>query len=375
LNGRRPGYGTKVTNLMTTRIAASLTRLIERQREPDNLEMPFSEASDLITPVDLFYVRSHFPVPQIDPAAWRLRVEGAVDHPLEFSYKQLLEIPSVDLPATLECAGNGRSFLKEKVAGVQWGLGAVGTAVWSGIPLAALLDRAGIRNSAVEIVFEGADGGPRTDPDAPPGSLHFARSLPAARAREESVILAHRMNGAPLTPHHGFPVRLIVGGWYAVASVKWLTRIVVTERPFTGYYQTLDYSRWITADGMPALIPLTDLEIKSQIARPAPDEVVQAGARYRVRGAAWGALPVERVDFSDDGGASWTVTRLKKSAGPYAWTLWDYDWTVPDRPGPATLMARARDSRGQVQPAERLPGTRGYIISYVLPIPVRIAGR
>ncbi len=216
---------------------------IVRGEEPLNLEMPFGNLDGFITPTEAFYVRTHFPIPKIDKNKWRLRVEGEVKEPFEMNYEELLKLESRKIPVTLECAGNNRNFLEPKVKGAQWGLGAVGNAEWTGVPLSILLDRAGVNSVASEVILEGADGGKLEDPKSPAGELRFARSIPLTKARED-VLLAYKMNEVDLPAQHGFPLRAIVPGWYAMASIKWLERIIVTNKPFTGYYQTLDYAYW-----------------------------------------------------------------------------------------------------------------------------------
>src|SRR6267143_141330 len=258
---------------------------IVRGESPLNLEMPFEQLEGFITPTELFYVRTHFPVPHIDRHAWWLRVEGDVENPFAINYEQLLELESMTVPVTLECAGNNRNFLEPKVKGVQWRLGAVGTADWTGVPLSVLLDRATLKPNACEVVLEGADSGRLEDPKSPPGELKFARSIPLEKARRD-VLLAYKMNGEDLPPEHGFPLRAIVPGWYAMASVKWLQRIIVTDRPFTGYYQTLDYAYWQRREDGVELIPLSEMQIKAEIARPAEGETVPSNTSVRVSGAA-----------------------------------------------------------------------------------------
>src|SRR5437899_7983577 len=241
---------------------------IVRGEDPLNLEMPFSTLDSFITPTESFYVRTHFPIPSIDRDAWWLRVEGDVENPFAINYEQLLELESMTVPVTLECAGNNRNFLEPKVKGVQWRLGAVGTAEWTGVSLSVLLDRAKPKPQASEVVLEGADGGILEDPKSPPGKLHFARSIPLEKARAD-VLLAYKMNGSDLPSEHGFPVRAIVPGWYAVASVKWLQRIIVTDQPFTGYYQTIDYAYWKRREQEAELTPVAEVQIKAEIAKPA----------------------------------------------------------------------------------------------------------
>ena len=194
---------------------------IVRSETPLNLEMPFSSLDSFITPTNSFYVRTHFPIPAIDRNAWWLHVEGEVEKPFGINYEQLMALQSVTAPATLECAGNNRNFLEPKVKGVQWHLGAVGTAEWTGVLLSALLDRAIPKPNACEVALEGADRGILEDPKSPPGEFKFARSIPLEKACRD-VLLAYKMNGQDLPPEHGFPLRAIVPGWYAMASVKWL---------------------------------------------------------------------------------------------------------------------------------------------------------
>jgi len=334
--------------------------------EPLNLETPFEKLEQFITPTKSFYVRTHFPVPKIDKAKWHLRVEGEVERPLELSHDELLQLQRRKIPVTLECAGNNRSFLEPKVKGVQWGLGAVGTAEWTGIPLSILLERAGVTSNAREVILEGADEGELDDAKAPRGKVRFARSVPLAKARAD-VLLAFRMNDVDLPAEHGFPVRAIVPGWYAMASVKWLTRVIAIDRPFTGYYQTLDYAFWKNGE----LVPLREMQTKAQIARPVNGETVAANSNVRVFGAAWSCREIARVEVSTDAGSTWTEAQLLGDSKPHAWRLWQYSWRTPTR-GKATLMARATDSRGGTQPTERDWNRGTYMINQVLPIKVTI---
>lgn len=345
---------------------------IVRSEEPLNLEMPFEKLDGFITRTDDFYVRCHFPVPKIDKKTWRLRVEGEIEKPFELSYDELLKLESRTIPATLECAGNNRNLLEPKVKGVQWGLGAVGNADWTGVPLSILLDRAGVKAGAREVILEGADNGPLEDPKSPAGNVRFARSVPMAKARED-VLLAYRMNDVDLTAEHGFPVRAIVPGWYAVASIKWLQRIVVTDRAFNGYYQTIDYSFWKREGEHGELVPLREMQIKAEIAQPKNGETVAANSKVRVHGAAWtGDGEIVKVEISADGGASWTEAKLSEMPPRNAWRLWEYEWHTPAVVGKATLVARATDSLGQTQPVRRDPDRGTYMINHLLPIEVGV---
>src|SRR5437588_7195686 len=345
---------------------------ILRGESPLNLEMPFEKLEGFITPTESFYVRTHFPIPAIDRDAWWLHVEGEVESPFAINYEQFLKLKSVTFPVTLECAGNNRNFLEPKVKGVQWHLGAVGTAEWTGVALSLLLDRAGVKANACEVILDGTDGGILEDPKSPPGKLHFARSVPLEKARAD-VLLACKMNGSDLQPEHGFPVRAIVPGWYAMASIKWLQRIIITDQPFTGYYQTMDYSYWRRRGDMADLAPLTEMQVKAEIAKPAQGEIVRADSKVRVHGAAWTSDgEITKVELSTDGGASWKEASLIDQAILNAWHLWEFEWRTPSKPGKQTLVARAIDSRGRTQPAERDPDRGTYMINHLLPISIEV---
>lgn len=344
---------------------------IVRGEDPLNLEMPFENLDRFITPTKSFYVRTHFSVPKIDKNKWRLRIEGEVEKPFEINYAELIKLESKEVPVTLECAGNTRNFLEPKVKGVQWGLGAVGTAEWTGVPLSILLDRAGVKSTACEVILEGADRGKLEDPKSPPGELNFARSIPLAKVRD--VLLAYKMNDVDVPPEHGFPLRAIVAGWYAMASIKWLQRIVVTNKPFTGYYQTLDYAFWKRRGETAELVPLSEMQIKAEIARPSGGETVLANSKVRVHGAAWTSDgEVTKVEVTTDGGSKWNETRLLGESKPNAWRLWEFEWKTPARSGKAKLIVRATDSLGRRQPVERDPDRGTYMINHLLPIKVKV---
>jgi DMSO/TMAO reductase YedYZ molybdopterin-dependent catalytic subunit len=346
--------------------------LIPRETNPDNLEFPFATLKDIVTPNDLFYVRNHFTAPNVDAKTFRLKVGGAVQKPLELSLDQLQDMPSKTLTATLECAGNGRAFLNPKTKGVQWELGAVSTAEWTGVPLAVVLEKAGVKKGAVDVVLEGADTGEPKNDAKPAGALHFTRGLPLEKATRPEVLLAYKMNGESLPRNHGAPLRAVVGGWYGVASIKWLSRVLVTDGPFLGFEQSMDYSVWERRDGIPSLVPLTEMQVKASIARPAPGDVLTAREDYRVHGAAWtGESEVSKVEVSTDGGGTWQEAKLLGKAVPFVWRLWEYAWK-PAKAGKHTLMARATDKRGRVQPMERDPDRRNYAINHVLPVEVQV---
>jgi DMSO/TMAO reductase YedYZ molybdopterin-dependent catalytic subunit len=345
---------------------------IVRSEEPLNLEMPFETAEGFITPTKSFYVRTHFPIPKIDRDAWWLHVKGEVEKPFAINYEELVELESVTIPVTLECAGNNRNFLEPKVKGVQWHLGAVGTAEWTGVPLSALLDRALVRPRAREVILEGADGGILEDAKSPTGELKFARSIPLDKARAD-VVLAYKMNGKELPPEHGFPLRAIVPGWYAMASIKWLQRIIITDRPFTGYYQTMDYAYWERGGDVADLTPLTKMQVKAEIAKPAQGESVPANSSVRVHGAAWTSDgEIAKVELSTDGGTTWSEAKLLGESTQNAWRLWEFEWQTPGVAGKQILVARATDSLGRTQPMERDRDRGTYMINHLLPIEVTI---
>lgn len=344
---------------------------IMRSEEPLNLEMPFQALEGFITPTKAFYVRTHFPIPKIDRTTWRLRVEGEVEKPFEIGYDELLAIEARKIPVTIECAGNNRNFLEVKVKGAQWGLGAVGNAEWTGVPLSILLERAQVKPTAREVILEGADGGRVDDPKAPAGEIRFGRSIPLEKARAD-VLLAYKMNDIDLPPQHGSPLRAIVPGWYAMASIKWLQRIILTDRPFNGYYQTLDYAFWKRNGENAELAPLREMQIKAEIARPVKGEIVPPDSRVRVHGAAWTSdAEITQVELSTDGGSTWAAAKLLGEPKPNAWRLWEFDWRTPG-PGKQTLMARATDSLGRTQPMSRDPNRGTYMINHLLPIEVNV---
>ncbi len=364
----------KIDELREERDRVSFSGLIIREKEPENLEFPFSSLGSFITPNEQFFVRSHFAVPKLTLDSWRLKVEGLVDNPCELNYDDLLKLPSRTVRAILECAGNSRIFLSPKSGGLPWELGAVGNAEWVGVPLAAVLERAGVQAGAVEVVLEGNDEGEIKKEPRSPGKIRYARSLPLDKALGSEVILAYQMNGTELPIPHGFPVRAIVPGWFGMASVKWLTRIIVTDCAFRGYFQTSDYTYWVRPEGLPIqLLPVGEMEVKSQIARPAMYEVIAANSDYRIHGAAWtGESQVTKMEVSTDGGRTWKRAKLLDPSSRYGWRLWEYHWRTPAHKGRYTLTARATDARGHAQRLKHDQHRGHYVISHVQPIEVEV---
>lgn len=350
----------------------SFPGLIVRESEPQNLEYPFAALNKPVIPQEHFYVRNHFAVPTIDLDSWRLRIEGHIDKPVALSFDEVLKLPAVTKMLTMECAGNGRVYLVPKAKGVAWQLGAVGSAAWTGVPLNALLGTAGVKAGAVEVILAGADRGTVNEDPKSPGPIAFARSLPLEKAKKAEVLLAYQINGEPLTPAHGYPLRAVVGGWYGMASVKWLTKIIVTDRPFAGFWQTMDYTIFERRHGLPVMSPITAMLVKSSIARPLAGEVVGAGSAYRIRGAAWsGESPVLKIEVSTDAGKTWAEAKWDQGPDAFAWRLWHFDWP-PAAKGKHALMARATDAAGRTQPLQRDPDRRTYCVNHVIPVEIEV---
>ena len=322
-------------------------RLIVRSRRPQDLETSVGLLTDWITPNGVFFVRSHLPTPSVEQGTWTLSVAGSVDRPRTFDFDELGSLERVASTVTLECAGNGRAFFDPPVAGVQWQKGAVGNARWTGVRLADVLKRAGVRASGQFVLLDGADRPVGTVPD-------FARTLPMAKALHPDTLLAFEMNGAPLPVAHGCPVRVIVPGWEGAYWVKWLTRIEVLDGQHDGFFVQTAY-RYPTRSVAPgsvvpanAMEPLTGLTVKSLIVTPGDGTSLPVG-RLRVAGFAWaGEAEVARVDVSTNDGKSWQRTSLGPDRERYAWRAFEYEWRgIPA--GTFTVMARAVDSRGRVQ--------------------------
>jgi DMSO/TMAO reductase YedYZ molybdopterin-dependent catalytic subunit len=349
--------------------------LIIRQKEPANLETPLDQVDSYLTPAELFYIRSHFKAPAVDLATYQLRIDGAVKRPLSLTLDQLRGMPSETRVAMLECAGNGRVFLVPQVPGAQWELGAVGNAEWTGVPLAALLERVGLEEEACEIVLEGADRGTPSEQPMPPGTISYSRSLPRAKAVQREVLIAYEMNGHALPLHHGFPVRAIVPGHYGMASVKWLTHIEAVREPFRGYWQTSDYAYWDRLDGTPVRRPLGEIRIKSQIVRPRVYETLAPNEQYTIFGVAWaGETEVAGISVSTDGGERWSDAAFLDPARRYAWRRWTFDWLTPRTAGKYSLLSRATGADGRVQPEVHDADYGSYAINHPLPIEVFVDG-
>ena len=339
--------------------------MIVRSARPEDLEMPLSGFEDFITPVERFFVRTHVPVPAVDIAQWRLKVEGHVATPLTLSMDELRKMPSVEIVGVLECAGNGRLNYDPPVAGVQWANGAVGNGRWRGVRLTEVLRRAGVKPGAVEVLFDGADVPLGTMPD-------FQRTIPIKKALHPATLLAYEMNGEMLPIQHGFPLRAVVPGWAGDSWCKWVTSVRVLNEEFGGFWMKNAYLH----PGKPvapgsvvpaeAMKPVTSLRVKSVIAFPANGEGVVVGKRIVVRGAAWSGDggAVAGVDVSVDQGRRWRAARLTGEATPFGWRLWEFPWT-PAVERHHTVLARARDAGGDVQPLVQEWNPSGYLWNVV----------
>ena len=349
-------------------LAAIDAGLLVRRAHPLNCETPLPALTGgVFVPTARFYVRNHFGIPRLDPARWRLHVGGLVDRPLSLGLGQLRTRRSASLIVTLECAGNGRAGLEPPAPGEQWGLGAVSTAEWTGVPLVEILDRAGVTAEAHEIVFRGADRGGTGETRDP---VWFERSLPVTKAGHSESLLAYAMNGEPLPIEHGYPLRLIVPSWYAVASVKWLTGIEVIGAPFGGFFQTERYVYETARNGSTLREPVRLQRVRSIITDPAAGQDVTTGD-LAIRGVAWsGAAPIEKVEVSI-GGAPWQTASLVGERRRHSWQWWELVTRI-DRPGRLSLRARATDLAGRTQPERPDWNRLGYGGNAVQDLPVNV---
>ena len=341
--------------------------LVVHRAHPLNCETSIDALiGGVVMPNAHFYVRNHFQIPDLDGSAWELRVGGLVDRPLALGLRDLTTMPSETLVVTLECAGNGRFRMDPAVPGEQWRLGAVSTAEWTGVPLVEVLDRAGVKPTANEIVFRGADSG-TVDGH---GAMAFERSLSIDTARDSQALLAYAMNGEPLPLQHGYPVRLVVPSWYGVASVKWLTDVELVAEPFTGYFQADKYWYEVEEDGRTVRDPVTLQRVRALITDPAGGDELPAGD-VAVRGVAWsGAAPIARVDVSVDRGP-WQEARLVGERHRHSWQWWEYIVRL-DRPGTTSLRARATDLAGRTQPEATEWNRNGYGNNAIEEVEVRL---
>jgi DMSO/TMAO reductase YedYZ molybdopterin-dependent catalytic subunit len=350
-------------------VAGDVTRA-ELRLAARNHGMPLEALRYPVTPVGLHYLLIHYDIPAVAEAEWRLQLGGAVERPASLSLADLRALPAVTRRVTMECAGNGRALLAPRPVSQPWLTEAVGTGEWTGVPLRTVLEAAGVARDAVEILFTGLDRGLE-------GGVEqiYERSLPVREALSEDAVLAYELNGGPLPPQHGFPLRLVIAGWYGMAHVKWLGAISALTEPFAGYQQAVGY-RMYDADGT-AGAPVTRILPRSLTLHPGvPDfmtreRVLDAGPTV-LEGRAWsGWGAIERVEVSVDGGASWGDARLDDPVDPRAWQGWRHDWDAA-APGTYVVASRATDAAGNTQPLDPPWNLKGYANNAIERIPVTV---
>jgi len=316
-------------------------------------------------PNELFFVRDHSRTPRVDPGTWRLRIEGTgVARPREFTYDEITRMPSTSVLRFVECAGNGRSFYEaaygKRAQGGQWKLGAIGVAEWTGVPLREVLDRAGLKRSARDVMPEGVD------------DLRVRRPMPIAKAVMDDTLLVYAMNGQILPPDHGFPLRVLVPGWVGVANTKWVGRIEASEQPLYSPWNTDNYVL-IGPDyppNPPAKGPILSFQNVKSALELAWGAELPAG-RQLIRGRSWsGQGKITRVVVSADNGATWSAARLREPNIAQAWVRWDIEWDA--KPGQYGLIARATDERGTTQPFRVPFNEQGYLYGAVVSHPVTV---
>jgi sulfite oxidase len=325
---------------------------------PEGLEMPMEGFANWITPVEKFFVRSHHYTPDVKLRDWKLSVVGKVSTPLVWTLDELKKLPRVELVSVLECAGNGRSLHEPSMPGLQWKYGAVGNARWAGVRLADVLRKAGLQPGSVEVLFDGADV-------AIGGQPEFQRAIPLRKALDPNTILAYEMNGEPLDPSHGFPLRLVVPGWAGDSWVKWVMKIEVRDTEFDGFFMKTAYRIPThpilpgSAAGAALTVPVTSLSIKSVLASHTDGSDVRPGP-LKLSGAAWSHIaPVAAVEVSTDTGRTWKPATLGTDRAPFAWRLWEFAWAPPAE-AYYTVLVRARNTLGETQPLHAEWNPSGY---------------
>jgi sulfane dehydrogenase subunit SoxC len=343
----------------------------ELQLATRNSGMPLEALDWPLTPVGLHYLLIHYDIPRVDSAAWSLHVGGRVRRSSTLSLDELRARPAHTVAVTMECAGNGRARLEPRPVSQPWLVEAVGTAEWTGTPLRSLLDEVGLLDDAVEIVFTGLDHGMEAGIEQ-----DYERSLSVAEASRDDVILAYEMNGQPLLPQHGSPLRLVVPGWYGMTNVKWLARITAVAQPFSGFQQAEGYRMLHDPDDTGD--PVTRMAPRALMVPPGfPDFMTRrrfvALGPCTIRGRAWsGVAPVTQVQVSADCGRSWDDAELDDTdLGPYAWRAWSWTWE-PEAPGDYELWCRARDAAGNEQPVDADWNVKGYANNAVQRVPVTV---
>jgi len=342
--------------------------LEELQLAARNHGMPLEALRWPVTPVGLHYLLTHYDVPVVDPGSWRLAVHG--ERELELSLDELRTRPATELTVTMECAGNGRARFDPRPVSQPWLNEAIGTARWRGTALRPLLEEAGVPDATVEVLLTGLDRGVEGGEEQA-----FQRSLPLDEALRDEVLLAYEMNGAPLLPQHGFPLRVIVPGWYGMTNVKWLGRIEFLETPFAGYQNSQGYRLRQTEEDEG--VPLDRMRPRSLMVPPgipeflSRDRFLEAG-EVLLEGRAWsGHAPIASVEVSADGGSTWALAELEPDGERWAWRGWTYRWQAEH--GDHLLCSRARDEVGNEQPLEMPWNVGGYANNAVQTVRVTVS--
>ena len=322
-----------------------------------NHGMPLEALRYPITPTGLHYLLIHYDIPEVNAEQWRLKITGLVGKPLELTLDEIKKRPRLTMPVAMECAGNGRALFAPRRISQPWLLEAIGNSEWAGTPLRGILQDAALSSAAIEIVFTGLDQGVEGEQ-----IQFYQRSLTVDEAMRDEVLLVYEMNGEPLPPQHGYPLRLLMPGWYGMASVKWLDRIEAVAEAFQGYQMTRAYHYTRTADGPGEAVTL--IRARALMIPPGiPDfmtrnRLVDAGA-VTLTGKAWaGRVGVSDVEVSVDGGATWSKAELGESESPYSWRTWTFLWNAT--PGEQVLLVRAIDAHKNTQPVDQEWNFGGY---------------
>jgi DMSO/TMAO reductase YedYZ molybdopterin-dependent catalytic subunit len=343
--------------------------LLTRSLLPENQETPiqFIETDTVDNP--LFYRRNHFSYPTLSYSNYYLPIDGMVATPIRLSMQDILQFPSKTIQVVLECSGNKRNLFEPKVFGEQWEKGAMSQGYWKGVPLRSLLEISGIREGAKEIVVEGYDFGERTDLNK---VYTYARSLPIEKALHPDTIIAYEYNNQPIAFKHGYPLRLIVPQWYAMASVKWVRRIRVINSHFIGPFQSTDYVYYPNKYDDRDAVPVTTMNVNSTIQKPLDMETLNTG-KHLIKGIAWtGHGFITKLEISVDGGWTWLKAALDPTkSGGYDWQSWSYEWNASMK-GEYIIMSRATDSYGRVQPTVPFWNRKGYGYNAVDKIKVKV---
>ncbi len=352
--------------------------LIKKTYRPPNFETPVSYFNEIFTPNDAFFVRYHLSnIPEVDAKSWRLRIGGdAIEKPYELTLEDLkTKFEQVEVVAVCQCSGNRRGLMKPHVPGIQWGYGAMGNAKWKGVRLKDILNKAGLKANALEVVFDGVDTGvAEKTPD-------FIKSIPVWKALDENTIIAYEMNGEPLPHWNGFPARLVVPGWTATYWIKHLISIDVISTAYKGFWMNPAYrlplgkfpmrDRFVSQETN-VNTPITEIMVNSLITNIKDGQVFRRGEPIEVKGIAWdGGYVIKQVEISTDGGKTWHDAELGKDYGRFSWRQWSYTFK-PLKKGEYTLMVKATNSIGQTQTFELIWNPAGYHHNVVHKVSIKV---